>query len=145
LSRIFDAIKRAEIAQNNRDAEPSSVPPVGERRRSPRRKASVPVFVYGHNPAQQPFHEEAYSAVISELGGLLVMRSPVHAGQALLLTNKVTQKEQECRVAYVGGNDPQSVEVAVEFPIFAPDFWRLTALPRSAASLPAPGNKSHTG
>ena len=115
------------------------MPPVGERRRSPRRKASVPVFVYGHNPAQQPFHEEADSAVISELGGLLVMRSTVHPGQSLLLTNKVTQKEQECRVAYVGGHDPQSVEVAVEFPIFAPDFWRLTALAPLGRFAPSPG------
>jgi hypothetical protein len=145
LSRIFDAIKRAESAQNNQDAEPTPVPPVGERRRSPRRKASVPIYVYGHNPAQQPFHEEAYSAVISELGGLLVMRSTVHPGQSLLLTNKVTQKEQECRVAYVGGLDPQSVQVAVEFPIFAPDFWRLTAQPRSATPQLSSGNKSQAG
>lgn len=141
MSRIFDAIKRAQGVKAPSDADPLAVPPVGERRRSPRRKATVPVFVYGHNPAQQPFHEEAYSAVISELGGLLVMRATVRPGQALLLTNKVTQKEQECRVAYVGGHDPQSVEVAVEFPIVAPDFWRLTAPPRSATSLPSSGNE----
>jgi hypothetical protein len=133
LSRIYDAIKRAE-AKPLSDTDKPAVPPIGERRRSPRRKATVPIFVYGHNPAQQPFHEEAYSAVISELGGLLVMSSTVRPGQVLLLTNKVTQKEQECRVAYVGGHDPQSLEVAVEFPAMAPDFWRLTAQPRSALS-----------
>jgi hypothetical protein len=131
LSRIYDAIKRAQIKPSS-DTDKQAVPPIGERRRSPRRKATVPVFVYGHNPAQQPFHEEAYSAVISELGGLLVMSSTVRPGQVLLLTNKVTQKEQECRVAYVGGHDPQSLEVAVEFPAVAPDFWRLTAQPRAA-------------
>jgi hypothetical protein len=134
LSRIYDAIKRAQTKAPS-DTENPAVPPIGERRRSPRRKATVPVFVYGHNPAQQPFHEEAYSAVISELGGLLVMSSTVRPGQVLLLTNKVTQREQECRVAYVGGHDPQSLEVAVEFPSVAPDFWRLTAQPRSALSV----------
>ena len=141
MSRIYDAIKRAQIKPSS-DTERPAVPPIGERRRSPRRKATVPVFVYGHNPAQQPFHEEAYSAVISELGGLLVMSSTVRPGQVLLLTNKVTQREQECRVAYVGGHDPQSLEVAVEFPAVAPDFWRLTAHPRAALSTSSSDTKT---
>lgn len=135
MSRIFDALKRAQASKPPDSA--NAVPPQGERRRVPRRKATVPVFVYGHNPAQQPFHEEAYSAVVSELGGLLVMRAAVHPGQTLLLTNKITQEERECRVAYVGEQDPTSVRVAVEFPFLAPDFWRLTVAPRSASS-PAP-------
>ena len=138
MSRIFDAIKRAQGAKGSR-AE--AVPAEGERRRSPRRKAHVPVFVYGHNPAQQPFHEEAYSAVISELGGLLIMSAAVLPGQTLLLTNKITQQERECRVAYVTDRDPQRLEVAVEVPHQSPEFWRLTAPPRSAASLQDAGKR----
>jgi ABC-type Mn2+/Zn2+ transport system ATPase subunit len=79
------------------------------------------------------------------LGGLLVMSSTVRPGQVLLLTNKVTQKEQECRVAYVGGHDPQSLEVAVEFPVVAPDFWRLTAYPRAALSASSSDTKTQVG
>ena len=129
MSRIFDALKRVqEVKPLTVTASVSRPGPKRvERRRSPRRKAHVPVFIYGHNPARQPFHEEAYSAVVSELGALLVMTSTVRPGQTLLLTNKVTQAEQKCTVAYVGGHDPQSIEVAVEFPHRVPDFWRLTA------------------
>jgi len=142
LSRIFDAIKRVQnAAKGSAGNERLPVPPIGERRRSPRRKATIPVFVYGHTPAQQPFHEEAYAAVVSELGALLVMRSTVRPGQSLLLTNKVTQEERQCRVAYVGGHDPQSVEVAVEFTALAPDFWRLTAPPRAAEALSSSQNE----
>jgi hypothetical protein len=79
------------------------MPPQGERRRTPRWKALIPVFVYGHSVDQQPFHEEAYSANVSEMGALLIMTATVRPGQALLLTNKVTQQEQACRVAHVGG------------------------------------------
>ena len=135
MSKIFDALKRAQGTQGPASHNGEPVPSQGERRRSPRRRAHVPIYVYGHTPPQQPFHEEAYSAVVSALGGLLVMSSTVRPGQTLLLTNKVTQKEQECRVAYVGGRDPQSVEVAVEFSDLAPDFWRLTAPPQPAQSM----------
>jgi hypothetical protein len=90
----------------------------------------VPIFVYGHLPGQTPFHEEAYSTNVSALGARLVMVATVRPGQTLLLTNKFTQAEQECRVAYVGGRDPHTLEVAVEFPQEAPDFWRITSAPR---------------
>jgi hypothetical protein len=45
----------------------------------------------------------------------------------------------------VGGHDPQSVEVAVEFLSNAPDFWRLTASPRSAGSLASTSTKRQAG
>jgi hypothetical protein len=88
--------------------------------------------VYGHALDQPPFYEEAYSADVSDLGGLLVMTMPVAAGDKLLLTNKVTQAEQECRVTRVGPRDGPSVEVAIEFTAAVPDFWRLMAPPRQA-------------
>jgi len=96
----------------------------------------VPVFVYGHVCGQTPFYEAAYSAVVSELGGLLIMTAAVPVGERLLLTNKVTQAELECRVAHLGRRDGPSVEVAVEFTAAAPQFWRVTAPPLRAAVLP---------
>jgi hypothetical protein len=98
-----------------------------ERRRSVRWRAYVPVFVYGHAADRQPFHEEAYSADVSAVGARLIMGATVRPGQTLLLTNKVTQAERHCRVAYVADHDAQSIKVAVEFIEPAPDFWRIVS------------------
>ena len=127
LSRIFDAIRRVQHAKQP-EPEKIAVPPKAERRRCPRWTAHVPVFVYGHGAGRQPFYEEAYSATVSELGGLLVMTATVRPGETLHLTNKVTQQQQECRIAHVSGSDPGTIEVAVEFAQLAPDFWRMTPL-----------------
>ena len=85
------------------------------------------MFVYGYGSGIEPFHEEAYAAVVSENGGLLIMTARVQPGQLLLITNRATQEERECRVAYVGTRDPvDQPVVAVEFLEPAPAFWRLT-------------------
>jgi hypothetical protein len=95
----------------------------------------VPVFVYGHTAAQDPFHEEAYSAVVSARGALLVMTTAVPLGERLLLTNKVTQIEQECRVAGLGRQVGPNIEIAVEFSAEAPHFWRVTPGPQPVSSI----------
>jgi hypothetical protein len=131
LSKIFDAIKRAQTPRASTAAtarDPGSAQ--AERRRSARWTAHVPVFVYGHTAGSQPFHEEAYSADVSAVGARLIMAATVRPGQTLLLTNKVTQAEQECRVAYVADHDAQSLKVAVQFQKPAPDFWRIVATSR---------------
>jgi hypothetical protein len=102
----------------------------------------VPLFIYGHATGRQPFHEEAYSTNVSALGAKLIMMAAVEPGQTLLLVNNVSQAEQECRVAYVGGRDPQNVEVAVEFSQPVEDFWSITAKPKPA---PLPDSSSDSG
>jgi hypothetical protein len=74
-----------------------------------------------------PFCEEAYSTIVNDRGGLLTMTTNVPVGERLLLTNKTTQVEQECRVVRPGLRDDLSIQVAVEFPVPAPQIWRLTA------------------
>src|SRR5712692_9358365 len=106
-----------------------------ERRRAPRWKAHVPVFVYGHDTGQAPFHEDAYSTVVSEHGALLNMTTAVRMGDKLLLTNEVTQDQQECRVTSVGQREGPSIPVAIEFTAPSSQFWRLTAPPRHAGSV----------
>jgi hypothetical protein len=128
LSKVFEAIKIAQASRRAIRGEGGTAAPA-ERRRSARRPAHVPVFVYGHTPGLQPFHEEAYSADVSALGARLIMASTVRPGQILLLTNKMSQIQQECRVAYVAGHDEQSIKVAVEFSKSAPDFWRIVTAP----------------
>ena len=59
LSRIFDALKRAQLARAPRAGDAKPVSALPDRRRSARWAAHVPVFVYGHTAGWQPFHEEA--------------------------------------------------------------------------------------
>lgn len=129
LSQSFDA--RTNGGQTTPAPESSSDAakawPSGKRR-SVRLKALIPVFVYGYDSAVQPFHEDAYAALVSEHGGLLIMNTQVQLGQPLLLTNRATQEERPCRVAYIGAREPDQSTVAVEFAEPAPGFWRLTNL-----------------
>ena len=95
-------------------------------RRSLRLKALIPVFVYGYGASKNPFYEEAYAAVVSDNGGLLIMNAHVEMGQPLLVTNRATEEDRNCRVAYVGEREPDEGVVGVEFAEPAPGFWRLT-------------------
>jgi hypothetical protein len=126
MSEPFEEL--ASRAETNPTTAPGEAPESArsERRRSRRWKAFIPVFVYGYGAGREPFHEEAYSAVVSENGGLLVMTARVQSGHSLLITNRATQEERECRVAYVGTREPDQPAVAVEFMEPAADFWRLT-------------------
>jgi len=124
LSKFFETFKQAMSLKTDSGEAPESAKT--ERRRSGRWKAFVPVFVYGYGSGLDPFHEDAYSAVVSETGGLLVMTARVQPGHSLMITNRVTQEERECRVAYVGAREPDQLAVAIEFMEPAASFWRLT-------------------
>ena len=135
MTTNFDAPKRSQPAGTELANDRIPAPPQAERRRCARWNAHVPVFVYGHTFGQTPFHEDAYSAMVSERGALLIMSAAVPVGEKLLLTNRVTQADQECRVVHVGLRDGPSVEVAIEFTDAAPHFWRVTAPPRRVTSI----------
>jgi hypothetical protein len=105
------------------------------RRRSERTVLRVPVLVYGHALGEEPFYEEATTIQVSAHGGLLALTSNVRVGQKLLLTNNLTQEEQQCEVVRFGPRHPQKVVVAFEFARPVPSFWRTEAHQRQTARL----------
>jgi len=126
LSRIWDAIKWAEQQKGSRAAPTGNggqEKQESDRRRSARLALCVPVFVYGHAHGEEPFHEETKTLRVNAHGGLLTLAASVKRGQKLLLTNKVTQKEQECHVVYLGPKHPKKIDVGIEFTRPTPDFW----------------------
>jgi hypothetical protein len=130
MSRIFEAIRKAQQARAEKaPTDPSALAPGprSDRRRSRRWELDVPVFVYGHSTAQEPFHEEAHTLDVSANGALLMLGARVQPGQKLLLINKSTQSEQECRVVYLGERRTQSAAVAIEFGQANPHFWQISA------------------
>jgi hypothetical protein len=122
MSRIFEALRRAQaMASASKHPSGEKLP---ERRRSPRLMFDASVYVYG-GTAADPFYEEAHTLNVNDTGAMLLLSGPVQEGQELLLTNSLTQKEQDCRVVYLGTRRSRTVEAGVAFSSANPDFWRF--------------------
>jgi hypothetical protein len=128
MSRIFEALKHAQLV---RAGKAGPKPPaegaveIPDRRRSRRWALDISVYVYGHGPGKEPFHEEAHTLNVNANGALLLLSVPVHKGQKLLLTNLLTQQDQDCRVVFLGTQHSRTVETGVAFPQTNPDFWHM--------------------
>lgn len=128
MSLIFEVLKQVQLIRASKaPAEPpeSDVVETPNRRRSPRRAFDISVYVYGHGPGTEPFHEEAHTLKVNADGALLLLSVPVHKGQKLLLTNLLTQQDQDCRVVFLGTQHSRTVETGVAFPRTNPEFWQM--------------------
>ena len=132
MSRIFEALKHAQLVRAGK-LQPKSpgedAVEVPDRRRSRRWSLDIPVYVYGHGQGKEPFHEEAHTLHVNANGALLLLSVPVRKGQKLLLTNTLTQQEQDCRVVFIGTRRSRTVEAGIAFPETNPDFWQLPTAP----------------
>jgi hypothetical protein len=98
-------------------------------RRSQRVVLSIPVAVYGHDHAGNPFQEATVTSVVNAHGALITLATPVQRGQKLMLTNRTTEEDQECIVVYLGRSPGGKMEVGIEFTHPAPSFWRIAFPP----------------
>jgi hypothetical protein len=62
-------------------------------------------------------------------GALLLLSVPVQKGQALLLTNQLTERDQDCRVVFQGTQHSRTVEAGVAFSQPNPEFWQVPVSP----------------
>ncbi len=134
MSRILEALKQGQLARSGKvqpELPAADAVEIPDRRRSRRLAFDIPVYVYGHEPGAEPFHEEAYTLTVNANGALLLLSVPVRKGQKLLLTNQLTQREQDCRVVFLGTQHCRTVETGVAFPETIPDFWRAHSSPES--------------
>ena len=95
----------------------------------------VRVVAAGKNLDGRKFRETCETIVVSAHGGLLYLGQPVEIDVMLVLTNPLTQEEQECRVVYLGEAGEKGQRVGVEFLSPAPRFWGVEFAP---TDLPAP-------
>ncbi len=103
MSRIFEALKLAQLFRSSKtEAKPpvAEAPEVPDRRKSRRWALDVAVYVYGHGPGREPFHEEAHTLNVSTNGALLLLSVPVQKGQQLLLTNEDTATGAEIAASF---------------------------------------------
>jgi hypothetical protein len=132
MSRIFEALKQVQLvrASNVQAKSPAECAiEIPDRRRSHRRAFDIAVYVYGHGPGKEPFHEEAHTLNVNANGALLLLSVPAEKGQTLLLTNQLTQQEQDCRVVFLGTRYSRTVETGVAFPETNPGFWQMRRSP----------------
>jgi len=137
MSRIFEAIKQAQKThadQSPLKPLPAEITPTSDRRRSRRWSIDISVYVYGHGPEKEPFHEEAHTLNVNANGALLLLSAPVQKGQTLLLTNRFTEQEQDCKVVYIGARHSRTVEAGVAFPTANPEFWQMAPPERTPAA-----------
>jgi hypothetical protein len=89
----------------------------------------VPVRVYGKDIAGEPFRELTRMLSVNANGGLLALAATVQEGQTILVENRYTREEQECRVVHVGREQDDKWEVGIAFAHVAADFWRISFPP----------------
>ncbi len=103
-------------------------------RRSGRVFHKTRVQAQGRNYNGKKFSETCETVVVNAHGGLLLLKHEVKDGEMLVLTNPVTQEEQECRIVYLGDPGDKGQRVGIEFLTPAPRFWGVDFQSEPAAS-----------
>ncbi len=106
----------------------SAVPQITAKRRTRRSKRlglSVAVLVHGKDISGQPFRELARTVSLNANGALIALSASVQEDQTILIENKNTRQEEECRVVYVGPLQDGKWSVGVAFVRPAPSFWEI--------------------
>jgi hypothetical protein len=102
-----------------------------DRRGTPRVYVHIPLFVYGHTPGGDPFHEETCTISINGAGGLVSMSSRVQPGQRLVVTNQGNDQTEQCIVVSVVAGSTDGSNIALKFPAPMPQFWRELEIGKS--------------
>lgn len=94
-------------------------------RRSKRLGLSVPVLVHGKDSSGTPFSELTRAGFLNAHGAQLTLNCMVKELQTILVENKNTREEQECRVVSVDAGENGKWKVGVEFTHQAVGFWEI--------------------
>lgn len=93
----------------------------------------IPGRIYGSRSDKSVVYEEVTTDTVSANGALLNVQEVYDIGMNLLLTNLATEEEVPCRVVFIGETKAGQKQVAIEFTVEAPQFWRV--------HFPPPGEK----
>src|SRR5438309_11908974 len=91
-------------------------------RRSGRVFHKMRVQAQGRAHDRKKFKETCETVVVNAHGGLLLLKHEVNNGEMLVITNRETQEEQECRTVYLGDRGAEGQRVGVEFVTPGPRF-----------------------
>jgi hypothetical protein len=98
-------------------------------RRSGRVFHRMRVKAQGRGHDGRKFNETCETVVVNAHGGLLVMKHEIDNDEILVITNPLTQEEQECRVVYQGDSSERGQRIGIEFLTPSPRFWGVEFVP----------------
>jgi len=99
------------------------------RRRSSRVSIAIPVEIFGQAANGKMFREEICTTAVNAHGALLVLPSRIEIKPSILLINKNTSIEVQCRVIYQKDAEKGKAELGVEFVAPQPRFWGIAFPP----------------
>jgi hypothetical protein len=99
------------------------------KRRSSRVAIDMPVEVLGQAVNGKMFREETRTTTVNAHGALLTLASAKEIKPSILLINKRTSTEAQCRVVYLKEMEKGRIEVGVEFVDPQPRFWGIAFPP----------------
>jgi hypothetical protein len=114
--------------------------PPHNRRRSKRVHVRIPILVRLQDVKKNTITEKTHTIIVNSHGALILLAARVNLQQIVHIVNVATEEELLCRVACLGSSFMGKTQVAIEFIMPAPKFWRdATAKPNSAGKPePAP-------
>lgn len=124
LTRFFPPLHDSRM-----DTSQSGKPEYSDQRRSSRMFTRIPVRASGKDVEGRKFRENSQTIVVNAHGGLLYLHESLGVGFDLVLSNPVTEEEQECRVVYVGDTSERGTRIGIEFLVPCPHFWGVDFAP----------------
>lgn len=114
------------------------------KRRSSRVAIDMPVMVFGQQLNGKVFSEETRTSVVSAHGALIVFTSEVQIKPSVLLVNKISKMEAQCRVVSQKDTEKGKSELGLEFVDPQPRFWGIAFPPEdwNNADRKMPGSQS---
>ena len=101
---------------------------------------SIPIHVFGQDIFRESFSEFTRMLSVNAHGGSLALAARVKEGQSVLVVNKNTGEERECRIKHVGSIEEGKWTVGIEFVEPEANFWKIDFPPfaprQAAAPLP---------
>ena len=120
---------------------PDDLPPQN-RRRSKRLHVRIPVLVRLQDAKKNSVEEKTHTIIVNSHGALILLAARVNVQQIVRVENVNTKEELLCRVACLGSSFMGKTQVAIEFIMPAPKFWKdrpaLRTCPGPPLNLPAP-------
>jgi len=102
---------------------PDDLPPQN-RRRSKRVHVRIPVLVRLQDPKKNTVEEKTHTIIVNSHGALILLATKVNVQQIVHIVNVASGEELLCRVACLGSSFMGKTQVAIEFIMPAPKFWR---------------------